>query len=316
MENLFNNSLMLNEEVFTAIMQRIKKGTKRRICEPQIIIGAPGSGKTVLLMRLFHAVYSLSSFRPIFLSGLSIFSNADLIPPATKMRCVLFVDDFHYYLKRTSNSEQFELRGLLSKEDSPILVAAVPSMMPQLTDYEAAFFEGFRVYYLNPISDESLKSIIRGTNEDLQRAHLLMNYLPKTPRSATIVREIIRNSEAKEDDLDALIQRMSPLYLAIFDALSPKQQRILCALSGATEGVQLSDLRRETGQDTGMISPYLTQMLERGLISKESKSKRGGFYRISNPLFDLWLQKNVSKITPRNHPDSEAVHSGIKEVNE
>ena len=285
---------MINDVVFKAILQRLEKETKGRISQPQMIIGAPGSGKTFLLRRLFNAVSSLSGFEPIWVDGRSVFSNADLIHPAAEKRCVLFVDDFHYYLKRTSNSEQFELRGFLSKEDSPILVASAPSMMPQLTDYTAAFFEGFRVYYLRPISKEDLKSIIRGTSLEIQRADALMNYLPKTPQSAYTVSEIIRNSESKEDDLDALTQRMSPIFLATFDALSPLQQRIIFALSGETEGIQLSGLRSKTGQKTGTISPYLTQMLERGLITKESKSQRGGFYRISNPLFDLWLQKTVS----------------------
>lgn len=294
MENLSDNRLLFNEVVFKAILQRIEKETKGRISQPQMIIGAPGSGKTFLLRRLFHEVSALSGFEPIWIDGRSVFSNADLIHPAAEKRYVLFVDDFHYYLKRTLNSEQFELRGLLSKEDSPILVASAPSLMPQLTDYKAAFFEGFRVYYLRPISKEDLRSIIRGSSLEIQRADALMNYLPKTPQSAYTVCEIIRNSESKENDLAALTQRMSPMFLATFDSLSSQQQRIICALSEETEGIQLSGLRDKTGQKTGTISPYLTQMLERGLISRESKSQRGGLYRISNPLFAMWLQKTVS----------------------
>lgn len=293
MANLSDNSIMINEVVFKAVLQRIEKETKARICQPQMIVGAPGSGKTFLLRRLFNAVSSLSGIEPVWIDGRTVFSNDSFVHHPSEKRCVLLVDDFHYYLKRTSNSEQFELRGILSKEDGPTLIATVPSMMPQLTNYEAAFFEGFRVYYLRPVSKEDLKSIINGTSSEIQRAEALMSYLPKTPLSVYTVCEIIRDSRSKEEDLIVLTQRMSPIFQAMFDSLSPQQQRILCALAGETGGIPLSGLRSKTGQKTGTISPYLTQMLERGLISKESKSTRSGLYRISDPLFDLWLPNTL-----------------------
>lgn len=288
---------MINDVIFKAIMQRLEKETKGRVSQPQMIIGAPGSGKTFLLRRLLNAVSSLPAFETIWIDGRTVFSNNDImqmVSDASENRCVLFVDDFHYYLKRTTYAEQFELRGILSKEDSPILIASAPSMMPQLTNYDAAFFEGFRVYYLRPISNEDLKTIIGGSSFNLKRADALMDYLPKTPQSVIIVFDIIKDSESEKDDLRLLLNRMSLKYQTIFDNLLPQQQRILCALSGEKEGIQLSGLREKTGQKPGTISPYLTQMLERGLISKESKSARGGYYRISDPLFDLWLPKSVS----------------------
>lgn len=65
----------------------------------------------------------------------------------------------------------------------------------------------------------------------------------------------------------------------------------MCALAGETEGLKLSDIRNITGQEAGKISPYITRMLETGLISKETQSIRGAHYRIADPLFNLWLPK-------------------------
>ena len=282
---------MINDVIFKTIMQRLGKESEGRTSQPQIIIGAAGSGKSFLMRQLFDAVSSLYRFEPVWIDGRTVFSNEDILRSGSDKRHVIFVDDFHYYLKRTSNAEQFELRGILSQGDGPILIASAPSMMPQLTNYDAAFFEGFRVYYLRTISNEDLEKIIQGTVHERKRAGELMKYLPKTPQSALTVYDIIKDSKSKKDDLILLVNRMSPLYQTIFDDLLPQQQRILCALSGETNGIQLSGLRIKTGQKTGTISPYLTQMLERGLISKETKTKRGGYYRITDPLFDMWLPK-------------------------
>ena len=106
-----------------------------------------------------------------------------------------------------------------------------------------------------------------------------------------MVKEIVYNSQTSEEDVSLLVKRISPLYQNIFDKLLPQQQRVMCALAGETEGLKLSDIRNITGQEAGKISPYITQMLENGLISKETQSTRGAHYRITDPLFNLWLPK-------------------------
>ena len=163
--------------------------------------------------------------------------------------------------------------------------------MPQLTHYGAALFEGFHIHYLKPLSDNDYRLIIGCDVTQIKRAKALMAYLPKTPGAIDMVKEIVYNSPTSEEDLSLLVKRISPLYQNIFDKLLPQQQRVMCALAGETEGLKLSDIRNITGQEAGKISPYITRMLETGLISKETQSTRGAHYRITDPLFNLWLPK-------------------------
>ena len=71
----------------------------------------------------------------------------------------------------------------------------------------------------------------------------------------------------------------------------PQIQRLLAAISNSEYGMDLQGIRRVTGQENGKISPYLKLMADQKIINKESKSQRGGIYTISDPLFQLWLQK-------------------------
>lgn len=291
MGSLSNNGVLFNEAVFKAVLHDLGKETKGSAGQPQIIIGAPGGGKTFMLRQLFDTASAHSGVVPTWIDGRTVFSNKDMLCMPDKGRSVLFVDDFHYYLQRTSNEEQFALRGILSETDGPILVATAPTVMPQLTHYGAALFEGFHIHYLKPLSDNDYRLIIGCDVTQIKRAKALMAYLPKTPGAVDMVKEIVYNSPTSEEDLSLLVKRISPLYQNIFDKLLPQQQRVMCALAGETEGLKLSDIRNITGQEAGKISPYITRMLENGLISKETQSTRGAHYRINDPLFNLWLPK-------------------------
>lgn len=293
MASLFNRITASGERVFKSALQTLQRDvTGISAGQPQMIIGTQGSGKTFLMRKLFDEVSRNKELQPVWVDGRRVFSNEDLLHNTKEGgRCVLFVDDFNYYLKRTCESEQFALRGILSEKKGPLLIGSAPAVMPQLTHYGAAFFEGFRFLYLKPLSDHELMTIIGGTLQQNKRAGVMFDFLPKTPGAAIMVSCLIRESSSREEDIRLLIERVSPLYQNKFDTLLPQQQRILCALSGEEKGLQLSGLRAKTGQETGKISPYLTQMVETGILSKESISARGGFYTIADPLFDLWLSK-------------------------
>lgn len=289
MENMSNNNPSCNEAVFKAILQDLEKDAKGRIGQPQLIVGSFGSGKTTIMRQLYDAVCSDSVLKPVWIDGRTVFSTDEILVGNEVPRSVLFVDDFNYYLQRVSSPQQYVLRGALSQKDAPILIASVPAIMPQLSNYGSAFFEGFRIHYLQPVSDDELRLIIDGTESQYERARALMAYLPKTPSAALMTRGIIMGSKSKSEDISILVKRMSALYQFKFDNLPPQQQRIMCALAGEDLGINLSALRDKTGQEASMLSPYITQMLDRGIITKEVKSTRGGVYRIADKVFSLWL---------------------------
>lgn len=290
MVNLYNKMITINESVYTAVLQGIVKETKSRAGQPQLIVGGDGSGKSFLLHRLYDSVSSEETFEPIWIDGRTVFSSKDILRGKYERRCILFVDDFQYYLRRTSNSEQFLLRGALSGEKAPILIASVNAVMPQLTSYGSAFFEGFRIHYLKLLSEDEIHLFADQASLPYERIIYLLKYLPRTPRSVLFACEIIKETESDRAAIELLVQCVSPLYQYKFSNLLPQQQRIMYFLSGETDGLRLSGLRKKTGQNAGNISPYLTQMIETGLITKEAKSARDGCYRIADPLFDLWLR--------------------------
>lgn len=316
--------LAINEEAYTSLSNYLSKEDVTKIAQPNLIVGESGCGKTFLIKRLHDNIKENMSntLCSIIIEGKSLFSTDDIWSQCASLleisheksafdavwewqetnskRVVLFVDNMQYYFERTDNTEQYGLRGKLNKSGAPILIASVEKVLPAFTEYDAAFFDGFKITYIKPLTISIVEEITNGRYET-NRLEKVMAYMPKTVRSMFIAVGILDKSENPTNDLAYLSDYFFSHYQEKFDVTSTQTQRILSALSQSESGLTLSEIREITGQENGKISPYLKLMIDQKLVSKEAKSLRGGIYSIVNPLFKLWLRHNtISNIKNRN----------------
>lgn len=308
--------LAINEEAYTALSSYLSKEDVTKTAQPNLIVGESGCGKTFLMKRLYGIVKENmgNTLHPIVIEGKSLFSTDDIWnqcalylnieggndsfdailkwQETNSRRVVLFVDNVQYYFERTDNTEQYGLRGKLNRSGAPIIIASSEKVLPAFTDYDAAFFDGFKITYLKPLTISAVKEIKDG-GYDINRLEQIMAYMPKTVRSMFIAMGILDKSEDSTNDLAFLSDYFFSHYQEKFDVTSTQTQRILSALSQSDSGFTLSEIREITGQGNGKISPYLKLMIDQKQISKEAKTSRGGIYSIVDPLFKLWLRHNT-----------------------
>ena len=312
--------LAINEEAYTALNSYLLKENVAKTAQPNLIVGESGCGKTFLMKRLYSNIKENmgNTLYPIVIEGKSLFSTDDIWNQCTlylniegcndrfdailkwqetnSKRVVLFVDNIQYYFERTDNTEQYGLRGKLNRSGAPIIIASSEKVLPAFTDYDAAFFDGFKISYLKPLTITAIDEITSG-GYDTNRLENIMAYMPKTIRSMFIAMGILDKSEDSTNDLAFLSDYFFSHYQEKFDVTSIQTQRILSALSQSESGLTLSEIREITGQENGKISPYLKLMADQKLINKEAKSLRGGIYSIIDPLFKLWLRQNTVTTT-------------------
>lgn len=312
--------LAINEEAFAALSSYLSKEDITKIAQPNLIVGESGCGKTFLIKRLYSIVKENmgNTLYPIVIEGKSLFSTDDIWEQSTlhlniegdndsfdavlkwqetnSKRVVLFVDNIQYYFERTDNTEQYGLRGKLNRSGAPIIIASSEKVLPAFTDYDAPFFDGFKITYLKPLTLSAVDEIKDG-GYDTNRLEKIMAYMPKTIRSMFIAMGILDKSEDSTNDLAFLSDYFFSHYQEKFDVTSTQTQRILSALSQSESGLTLSEIREITGQGNGKISPYLKLMIDQKQIRKEAKSLRGGIYSIIDPLFKLWLRHNTITTT-------------------
>lgn len=308
--------LAINEEAYTALSSYLSKEDVTKTAQPNLIVGESGCGKTFLMKRLYGIVKENmgNTLHPIVIEGKSLFSTDDIWnqcvlylnieggndsfdailkwQETNSRRVVLFVDNVQYYFERTDNTEQYGLRGKLNRSGAPIIIASSEKVLPAFTDYDAAFFDGFKITYLKPLTISAVKEI-KDSGYDINRLEKIMADMPKTARSMFIAMGILDKSEDSTNDLAFLSDYFFSHYQEKFDVTSTQTQRILSALSQSDSGFTLSEIREITGQGNGKISPYLKLMIDQKLISKEAKTSRGGIYSIVDPLFKLWLRHNT-----------------------
>jgi len=306
----------INEEAYTSLISYLSKEDIAKPAQPNLIVGKSGCGKTFLIKRLYCSIEENigNILYPIAIDGKSLFSTDDIWDQCASIlnvkgikdsfdailewqelntkRLVLFIDNIQYYFERTDNTEQYGLRGKLNRSGAPILIASVEKVLPAFTEYGAAFFDGFKITYLKPLTISAVDDITNG-RYDINRLEMIMAYMPKTIRSIFIAIGILEKSEDSTKDLAFLSDYFFSHYQDKFDAANTQTQRILSALSQSNSGLTLSGIREITGQGNGKISPYLKLMIDQKLINKETKSLRGGIYSIIDPLFKLWLLHNT-----------------------
>ena len=308
--------LSVNGDVYASLINYLSKEDITKTAQPNLIVGESGCGKTFLMKRLYNRIKDDmgSILCPIVIDGKSLFSTDDIWDQCAlhlkisgeksiydsvlewqevnSKRLVLFIDNIQYYFERTDNAEQYGLRGKLNRSGAPIIIASSETVLSAFTEYNAAFFDGFKINYLKPLSITAVEEITKGVY-DINRLELIMAYMPKTIRSVFITVGILEKSNDSAKDLAFLSDYFYAYFQEKYDTINTQTQRILSALSQTDSGLTLSEIREITGQENGKISPYLKLMADQKLIDKEAKSPRGGIYYITDPLFKLWLRHNT-----------------------
>lgn len=219
-------------------------------------------------------------------------------------RPVLLVDNLNLIFDKITVEEQHRLRGILMEKGAPIMVGASSNTMKDTSDYGAPFYDAFDIQYLTKLNLEEslllLKNLgeITGKSEINQslstnrgRMTALHQLTGGTPRSLTMLFPLISGGFSQEiqDDLEALLDIITPLYKARFEELPPQMQVILDAIALNWDPVSLEELRNSTELTNAKLSPQLKRLVDVGWIQKLKSTKtKGGLYEISERFFNVW----------------------------
>ncbi len=286
MKSLTLSSFCANKNVFSTILSEIRKKKDSIIPQPILIVGEDGAGKTTLLKRIRKEIKNKEL---IFIEGRYLFSTQDIIASYENLDSIhyILIDNWDYYLSRSSLDDQYRLRKILNSEGAPMMIATIRRLVPSLVKYDAPFFEGMDIIYCDSISDECFKSLFK--NADINRAIKLWFFLPKTIKSAIIITEILTINDDPQKDLEYLIDRFFEKYQSLYNSLPQYSQIILNSLDNR---MLLSDIRSKTNLPTSILTPYLANLKKNGIVNTSKKIKRKTEYYIKDPMLELWLRSS------------------------
>lgn len=220
-------------------------------------------------------------------------------------RPVLLIDNMSFIFDRLDKSEQHTLRAWLMQNDAPILIGASAVEIEDTFNYGAPFYDAFQISYLNKLSFEELLDVLNNlakvTNaqevlasiyEEIGRLKTIHQLTGGNPRTAVMLFKIIVKGFSKEinDDLEALLDEITPLYKARFEELSTQMQIIVDAIALHWDPMNLEQLRTETRLENNQLSPQLKRLVELGWIEKlDAYKAKGSAYQISERFFNIWF---------------------------
>ncbi len=224
---------------------------------------------------------------------------------ATGRRPVLLVDNLQLVFERLDNVEQHFLRELLMRAGCPLLVGASPSPPPESQDYGAAFYDHFKVHYLRPLELAEMKAIMlhlaAASGRDAVRARVLQH-----PERLTVLHQLIGGNPRATvtlfllyaedfapsvfDDLENLLDRVTPLCKARIEELSDQQQVLVSAIAGHWSPITSRVLSEATGLALNQISPQLDRLEKTGFVEKvELYDEARAGYQITDRFFNIWF---------------------------
>ncbi len=222
-----------------------------------------------------------------------------------KRRPVLLIDNMSLIFDRMSKDEQHTLRAWLMQNGAPILMGASAVAIEDTFNYGAPFYDAFQIHYLKKLSFEELVEIITNlaklTQEEniipelqtrIARLKTLHQLTGGNPRTATMLFRVIIKGFSKEinDDLEALLDEITPLYKARFEELSTQMQVIVDAIALNWDPILIEQLRAETRYENNQLSPQLKRLTEAGWIEKIMTHEGKGYaYQISERFFNIWF---------------------------
>ncbi|HEX6086831.1 MAG TPA: AAA family ATPase, partial [Thermoanaerobaculia bacterium] len=227
-------------------------------------------------------------------------------------RPVLLVDNLQLVFERLDAGQQHSLRELLMRAGSPILIGASPSPPPQAQDYGAAFYDQFKVHYLRPLEEAEMRALLVHLADVAERPDVRQRVV-EHPQRLTVLRQLTGGNPRTtltlfflyaEDfaptvfgDLEGLLDRVTPLYKARFEELTPQQQVVASAIANHWDPITAAALTTATGLPSGTISSQLDRLEKTGFVERTElfgETRTG--YQLAERFFNIWfLMRSASR---------------------
>lgn len=243
-------------------------------------------------------------------------------------RPVLLMDNLDLVFHRLNKPELHQLRAFLMKNGAPILIGA--AVHPPEDDYEAPFYDHFKIHFLSRLSLPEMQEVLlklaeRTGNKEIParlsheqgRLHALHALTGGNPRTTRILFEIFAHGFSQDayQDLEALLDWMTPIYKARFEELSDQAQVVVSAIATIWEPAMQKTICDATRLQPNQVSPQLDRLKKAGIIEevtvdppervgpipeKRTPKDRKG-YQIAERFFNIWfLMRQATRRDKRN----------------
>jgi tetratricopeptide (TPR) repeat protein len=236
----------------------------------------------------------------------------------SERRIVLLIDNFNLLLTKLKRHDH-ALRSFFTRHGSPIIVGAAITPPLDLSDYDAAFYDGFETTLLHRLSLEETKDmilrlarehdqpeVVQNLWRDLPRLAALRDLSGGNPRTSLLIYRLCARGFSDDiyRDLEALLDETTPLFQSRFEQLSDQSQKLVARLARHWVPASAETITALTDFPRGTVSPLLGKLEDDGILERVAlydrerkptpKAKQGSLskrpgYQLAERFFNIWI---------------------------
>ncbi|MDH3347525.1 MAG: tetratricopeptide repeat protein [Desulfobulbaceae bacterium] len=228
-------------------------------------------------------------------------------------RLVLFIDNFGDMLDRFTDLELKRLRDIFHTSKHIQLIAASAQTLEYTYKYEQPFFEFFKIIRLKNLNKSDAVALLRQlakrygaeneidriSNKEPERIETIRLLTGGVPRTVVLLFEIFLDKSGNVfEDLEALLDRVTPLYKHRMDGLKPQQQAIIDVIALSWDGIGTADIvkgLKGRGFDNKKVSAQLAALTKNDLVSSRLIDKKNKIYFIRERFFNIWYLMRLGR---------------------
>ena len=220
-----------------------------------------------------------------------------------KRKLVLFIDNFGDMLTKFRRKERQRLREVLIQCSDIRIVGGSSVVLEFHYDYSEPFFEFFKVISLEGLNQKETEDLLLQLSETYKtetvkkivkrnpgRIEALRRLTGGIPRTIILLFEIFLDHEKGDSfqDLEIILDRVTPLYKHRMDGLSPQKQDIIDAIALNWDALGVKEIARKTRIPSKAVSAHLNELEKNRIIEKIPTSTKNNLYQVAERFFNIW----------------------------
>ncbi|TXG39583.1 tetratricopeptide repeat protein [Seonamhaeicola maritimus] len=218
-------------------------------------------------------------------------------------KIILFIDNFGDIYKKFNKQEVQRLIDVLKSKSNFRIFGASSNVISDFHDDNHPFSNLFKVKRLKGLKKLETQELLLKLGEAYGEGHIKNIIINQPGRiealrrlTGGVIRTIVllsdifvdQNQGSAFSDLEAILDRVTPLYKHRMDDLPAQQQEIVEAIAFSWDAINVNEISQKTRIVSKTVSAQLFQMEKNEIIKKKSTNNKNHFYQLSERFFNIW----------------------------
>ncbi|MCD4818980.1 MAG: hypothetical protein K8S23_09840 [Candidatus Cloacimonetes bacterium] len=218
-------------------------------------------------------------------------------------KLILFIDNIDDIFRKFTGKEQHRLREILMETSEIRIIGASAKSLEFHQDYGKPFYEFFRMPILKGLNRKETNNLLLNLGEEYKRERVkdivqnqsgrveaLRRMTGGVIRTIVILFQIFVDDENGNafQDLEKILDEVTPLYKHRMDNLSAQQQEIVDIIALNWDAISTKEIALKAREQSKAVSSQLKILIRNQLVEQQSTTTKNYLYRLSERFFNIW----------------------------